>query len=141
MKIDKKEFEIAKKLNKYNLDMKQIRALKVGNRELIKTPLFWRNNVISAWCASGSVGNSKFCDETEYWLGIYDEDAKAYKGKVRFSFSTYGGMCGYNFNTFFNPKTIETMDDLRIQKLFLEKINNLIDMGVLVRGVQDAGIY
>lgn len=133
MRVDKRLLDSAKQLNKYNLTMKQIKNLKIGNRELIKEPLFWRNNAISAWCICASVGNADFCDETSYWIGIYDEDAKAYKGKVRFNFSTYGGMCGYEFNTFFNPRTIETTDDLRIQKLFLEKINQLIDLGVLVR--------
>lgn len=132
MRVDKRLLDSAKQLNKYNLTMKQIKNLKIGNRELIKEPLFWRNNVISAWCICASVGNADFCDETSYWIGIYDEDAKAYKGKVRFNFSTYGGMCGYEFNTFFNPRTIENIDDFDIQKLFLEKINTLIDKGILV---------
>lgn len=118
--------------NKYNLDMKKIRKLKVGKRDLIGSPLFWRNNVISAWCISELIGNSKFCDENEYWIGVYDIDAPTYAGKVRFSFSTYGGMCGYNFNTFFRPQDMDNEKDLAIQEAFLKKINDLIDMGILV---------
>lgn len=34
--------------NKYNLTMKKIKKLKVGDEFKIKEPLFWRNNVINA---------------------------------------------------------------------------------------------
>lgn len=112
--------------------MEKIRKLKIGNRDLIGSPLFWRNDVVSAWCISKAIGNSKFCDENEYWIEVYDIDAPAYAGKVRFSFSTYGGMCGYNFNNFFRPQDIDNEKDLAIQEAFLEKINELIDKGILV---------
>ena len=121
--------------NKYKLTIKDIKKLKVGNRALIGEPVFWRNNVINAWCISGSSGTEadhRFGTDNGYWIGIYDEDAKAYAGKFRINFSTYGGMCGYNFNSFFKPKDIENENDLRIQELFLEKINYLIDNGILV---------
>ena len=113
----------------------KIRKLKVGNRDLICEPLFWRNNVINAWCISGSAGTDadrQYCTDSGYWIGIYDEDAKAYAGKFRIDFSSYGGMCGYNFTSFFKPKDIENENDLRVQELFLEKINYLIDNGILV---------
>ena len=120
--------------NKYNLDIKKIKKLNVLDRTQFSTPLFWRNNAISAWCISGSAGTEKdheFATDNGYWIGIYDEDAKAYAGKFRISFSTYGGMCGYEFNKFFQPKDIDNENDLKIQELFLEKINELIDLGIL----------
>lgn len=122
--------------NKYELTIKDIKKLKVGNRSLLCEPLFWRNNAINAWCISGSSGtraDHEFGTDNGYWIGIYDEDAKAYAGKFRISFSTYGGMCSYEFNKFFQPKDIDNENDLRIQELFLDKINHLIDIGVLVR--------
>ena len=122
-------------VNKYKLNIAKIKKLKIGNRELLCEPLFWRNNVINAWCISGSAGSNadhRFGTDNGYWIGIYDEDAKAYAGKFRFDFSTYGSMCGYEFNSFYQPKDIDNENDLRIQELFLEKINYLIDNGILM---------
>lgn len=119
--------------NKYNLTPAIIRKLKV-NREKISEKDFWRNNVISAWCLSGNTascsGDYEFCTYNEYWLGVYDEDAKSYAGKIRVNFSAYGGMANYNINKFFNEKDIEHEDDLKIQEIFIEKMNKLIDEGV-----------
>ena len=36
--------------NKYNLTMAKIRKLKIADRSQIGKPLFWRNDVIGAWC-------------------------------------------------------------------------------------------
>lgn len=119
--------------NKYNLTPAIIRKLKV-NRDKINEKDFWRNNVISAWCLTGDTSSCakdyEFCTYNEYWLGIYDEDAKAYAGKIRVVFSTDGGMCNYNVKKFFNEKEIQNDDDLKIQEMFIEKMNMLIDEGV-----------
>ena len=121
--------------NKYNLTMKDCRHLAVKDRSKICEPLFWRNNVVNAWCISGSTAkNSKDYEYgccNEFWLGIYDEDAKAYAGKVKVQFSAYGGMCHYNFKKFYNYSEIENEIDLEVQEMFLEKINVLLDEGIL----------
>ena len=121
--------------NKYNLNINKIKKLKIGDRSNISEPLFWRNNVINAWCISGSSGTDadhRFGTDDGYWIGIYDENAKSYAGKFRFNFTSYGGMCSYNFTSFYRSKDIENENDLRIQELFLEKINYLIDNGILI---------
>lgn len=121
--------------NVYNLTISKIKKLKVGNRSGICEPIFWRNDVIQAWCISAVFGGKEAlaaCDEDSYWLGIYDEDAKAYKSKFRFYFTSYGGMCGYEFEKFFKPEDIENEMDLELQEGFLAKINELIDLGILV---------
>ena len=74
---------------------------------------------------------SNIKDDNSFWIGIYDEDAKSYAGKFRFYFTSYGGMCGYEFNQFFNEKDIDCENDLRVQEMFLEKINMLIDSGII----------
>lgn len=112
--------------NKYNLTILKIKKLKIGDKTKIKEPLFWRNDVISAWCIL-----KRYVDN-EFWLGIYDEDAKAYKGKIRVDFDTHDGMRSYKFNQFFKEKDIENEMDLRIQELALETINHLIDEEILV---------
>lgn len=119
--------------NKYHLSISKIRKLQVGDRSKISSPLFWRNDVIGAWCITGVADpeNEKWGDESSYWIGIYDEDAKAYAGKFRFSFETYGGMCSYRFTEFFQEKDIEQESDLVLQEMFLKKINDLIDDGIL----------
>ena len=121
--------------NKYNLTMKDCRHLTVKDRSKICEPLFWRNNVVNAWCISGSTVKSakedEYCCYDEFWLGVYDEDAKAYAGKVKVNFSAYGGMCNYNFNKFYDYRKIENEADLEVQEMFLEKINVLLDEGIL----------
>ena len=121
--------------NKYNLTPAKINKL-IVNRELVGEPIFWRNNVINAWCISvNTAKNSKdmeFGTYSEFWLGVYDEDAKSYAGKVRHNFTAYGGMCGYNFKKFFNFAEIENELDLIIQEMAIEKLNHLIDEGILI---------
>lgn len=120
--------------NKYNLTIKQLNKYKVADRTHVGLPFFWRNNIIQAWCISGSAGTDKdrqFGTDDGFWIGIYDEDAKAYAGKFRFYFTSYGGMCGYEFNQFFDEKDINCENDMRIQEMFLEKINMLIDCGII----------
>jgi len=120
--------------NKYNLKPNDITKLIVLDRTQIKEPLFWRNSVIDAWCISKGIGTPadlKYGTENGVWLGIYDEDAKAYKKKIRFSCTSYGGMCGYNFKKFFDYKEIENENDLLTQEFLLDTINNLIDMKIL----------
>lgn len=121
--------------NKYNLKVKDIRNLKILDKSKIKEPLFWRNNAVNAWCISGNTSKSwedrRFGTYNSYWIGIYDKDAPAYKGKIRVNCSSYGGMCHYSFKKFFNPSEIEHEDDLRVQEILLEKVNYLIDEGIL----------
>ena len=79
--------------NKYNLTMAKIRRLKIADRSKVCEPLFWRNDVIGAWCICGSSGDDmdrRFATNNEFWIGIYDLNAKAYAGKFRVSLSSYG---------------------------------------------------
>ena len=134
--------------NKYNLTMSDVKHLAVNDRSKISGSLFWRNNVISAWCISGETSAkcfkrgdfAKWVDiqllndgmQDEFWIGIYDDNAKAYAGKVRVSFSSYGGMCGYEFKRFYDEKDIENEQDLVVQEMFMKTINQLLDEGILI---------
>jgi len=121
--------------NKYNLKPSDINKLVILDRTQIENnPMFWRNNAIQAYCILrefGSPRDFRFSTENSVWIGIYDEDAKAYRNKVRYSCTSYGGMCGYTFKTFFNPKEIDNNNDLNAQIFLLETINSLIDKGIL----------
>jgi len=120
--------------NKYNLKPSDINKLVILDRSQIKEPMFWRNNVIQAYCILkefGSPADFKFGTENSVWIGVYDEDAKAYKNKVRYECTSYGGMCGYKFKTFFNEKEIDNDRDLQSQIFLLETVNMLLDKGIL----------
>lgn len=121
--------------NIYGLTVPLIQHLRVDRSKITGKP-FWRNDVISAWCLSGSTAQCAADEEygttNEYWLGVYDEDAKAYAGKIRVHFSAYGGMCEYLFREFYNPYDIENEMDLRVQEQFLQVMNDLIERGVFM---------
>lgn len=123
-----------KVVNRYNLTVDRCRRLTIADRSKIKEPLFWRNENIDAWCISEDIGSNadkKYGTENSYWIGIYDDDAKSYAGKLRIDFSSHGGMCGYNFNQFFDPEEMDNEIDLQTHERFLSKINYLLDEGIL----------
>lgn len=111
--------------NKYNITLKDIRNMSV-DRSKLEEPLFWRNNVVKAWCILGSVGNKRYCTDSSYWIGVYDDEKK----KVTVDLSAYGGMAGYKIEKFYRWQDIENEQDLEIQELLLAKVNELIDKGV-----------
>lgn len=41
-------------------------------------------------------------------------------------------MCWYDFKEFYKIEEIEIIDDFLVQEMFLEKINYLIDEGILI---------
>lgn len=80
--------------NKYNLTMKKINKLRVGDESKIKEPLFWRNNVINAWCISKLIGTDqdvKYGANNDIWIGIYDKPY--YNRRVHTRCDCFGGMC------------------------------------------------
>ena len=121
--------------NKYNLKFSDIAKLTIADRSKITPPAFWRNDVVQAWCVSENTIkeplDSRYGTYNDYWIGIYDENAKAYKGKIRVTCSAYGGMCAYKFKNFFDPREMEHEMDLEIQEKLLAKVNDLIDSNIL----------
>lgn len=120
--------------NKYKLTFSDIKKLKIKDRSKLQEPLFWRNQVISAWCISETTTkNSKdsiYGTYNDYWIGIFDEESKR-KKKIDVMCDAYGGMATYKFKKFFDYSEIENEIDLEIQEKLLAKINFLIDEGIL----------
>ena len=106
--------------NKYDLTIEKIKNLKVNDTSKFGEPIFWRNDVVNAWCISGGTRYNS------YWIGFYDN------GTFRFTISCYEDMCWYNFKEFYKIEEIEIIDDFLVQEMFLEKINYLIDEGILI---------
>lgn len=130
--------------NKYNLNSKTIRSLKIVNREELKDLGFWYNSVICGWCFAFEVGDGTCCSDNSFWLCVYDEKIENLYGTnkeikkqlkkantVDFSFGVYGSYSNYIIEKFYNPKDIKNENDLVIQEEFILKINELIDNGVL----------
>ena len=108
--------------------------MRVIDKDRIQQEPFWRNDVIRAWCLSDTIGTTddiRYGTDSSYWIGIYDEDAKHYAGKIRYSCTAFGGMCLYNFKEFFNHKEIEREIDLEIQEKLLSRVNWLLDEKIL----------
>lgn len=118
--------------NKYNLKPKDIEKATILDYEKLKQKPFWRNNVIGAWCLSGGSGKGYFGGFIDsYWIGFYDNDTKAYAGKIRLSCTSHEDMCSYNFKKFFESKEIENEIDLELQEKLLERMNWLIDEKII----------
>lgn len=119
--------------NKYDLTLKKVRAMSINWDKVSKTDSkWWRNNVINAWCLSQEVGDAddvKYGTSDGYVIIFYDEGAA--KKRLRISCDSYGGMCGYNFNEFYEPSDIDGLIDLQLQEELLKELNKLIDDGVL----------
>ena len=114
--------------NKYNLKFSDLQKLKCNTT---KPPTFWRNTVINAWCfgenSAMSKEDRKYGGYDEYIITVYDN------GRVEVICSSFGGMCGYNFEDFFSPDSIKNIHDLVIQEKLMAKINSLIDDGILIK--------
>lgn len=118
--------------NKYNLKPKDIEKAVILDYDRLCQPPFWRNNVVQAWCLSGGSGKGLYGDWiNSFWLGFYDKNAKYYAGKIRLDCTAMEEMCSYNFKSFFNSKEIESEVDLELQEKLLERINWLIDEGII----------
>lgn len=114
--------------NKYNLTPASIKSLKIGDTSKICAPLFWRNDIIKAWCIGydTEAATSNYMSPDTFWIGFYDDN------KFDFFFTAYAGMFSYEFEGFYKLEEIESLDDFIVQEKFLETINHLIDEGILI---------
>ena len=116
-------------INKYNLKPKDIEKAIILNHERLKKHPFWRIDGIQAWClldnTAKTSGDYEFLTYNEYWIGFYDD------GKIVLSCSAHGGMCHYDFDTFFDDEDIEHEMDLEIQEKLLSVMNWLIDEKII----------
>ena len=118
--------------NKYNLKPADIKTLVVNDRSKIKEPLFWRNDVIKAWCISENIGteiDKSIGNNNSVWIGIYDKPYRNHK--VHYHCNCWGGMGTYKFKEFFNPKEIHGEKDLETQERLLSIVNELLDEEIL----------
>lgn len=119
--------------NKYNLKPKDIERATILDHDRLHYDPFWRNNVIKAYCLNGGVGRGYYGDwMSSFWIGFYDNDAPKHAGRIRMHCTAMEDMCSYKFKEFYNPKEIDYPIDLELQELLLEKINWMIDEGIIM---------
>lgn len=116
--------------NKYNLYPKDIRKFKVLNWDKLKEKT-WLNNAMNngPWYChlEGSQGkNEKYNDEDEFWIGFNEST-----GEVKYHFSSYEGMCHYNFTSFYSSRSIQNKYDMNVQVNTLRFLNMLLDEHII----------
>lgn len=115
--------------NKYNLTPKNIKKLKILDWGRLKEKTWHNNAMLSGnwWChLEGCNAGGQYDDETEFWIGFNEDN-----NKVDCHFSTYGGMCHYNFKNFYDSKDIENKYDMQMQVNTIRWLNMMIDEGIL----------
>lgn len=113
--------------NKYNLTPERIKTLRILDWERLKRRT-WYNEAVDppCWChLEGCNLSGGYDDEDEFWIGFYGDDSIAYY------FTTYGGMCHYEFDRFYDVKDIETKADMNVQVNAIKYLNRLLDEGIL----------
>lgn len=130
--IEEKNIRKPKVENKYSLKPKDIENAVIIDYDRLHQDPFWWNNVVQAWCLTDGSGKGFYGGWwNSYWIGFYDSDDKSYAGKIRLSCTSYEDMCNYNFNSFFDYSEIKNEVDLELQGKVLNKINWLIDEGII----------
>ena len=123
------DFDLIEKYpNKYNLTPKSIKKLKILDWGRLKEKT-WHNNALSGnwWChLEGSNSDCSYDDDDEFWIGFNEDN-----NKIDYSFSSYGGMCHYNFKNFYDSKDIENKYDMQMQVNTIRWLNMMIDEGIL----------
>lgn len=118
--------------NKYNLTPAKLRKLVVKDWVRLKKNT-WHNEAMkdtgSWWChleGSQEPDNTKYCDDDEFWIGFNEVD-----NTIMFWFSSYEGMCGYEFKKFYDFEEIENKFDLNVQVNAIRWLNKMIDEKIL----------
>ena len=124
------DFDLIKKYpNKYNLTPKSIKKLKILDWEQLKKETWYNKAMLSGswWChIEGSSNNKNYEFEDEFWIGFNEKN-----NKIDCKFSSYGGMCNYNFDQFYNLSDIEDCYDMNVQVNAIKWLNRMIDENIL----------
>ncbi len=121
---------INKNPNKYGLKPSDIKKLKILDWEKLKTKTWYNSAKKDSgnwWCKLiGCNVTGNYNDEDEFWIGFnVDND------KIDYHFTSYGGMCGYEFDEFYDGKCIENKYDMQVQANTIHWLNDLLDEKIL----------
>lgn len=124
------DFDLIEKYpNKYNLTPKSIKKLKILDWGRLKGKTWHNNAMLSGdwWChLEGCNASGPYNGETEFWIGFNEDN-----NKIDCDFSSYDGMCRYNFKKFYNGAEISNKYDMQMQVNTIRWLNMMIDEGIL----------
>lgn len=112
--------EKARALNTHGFRPGDIVGAEVLDKEKFEK-LAWFNDAMNCWAVSWHDKD----DEDSFFAEFRDGVC------VSFSCSSYGGMCGYKFDEFFDPENMDCMFDLELQKAMVKLYNRLSESGAL----------
>ena len=115
--------------NKYDLTPKRISKLKILDWPRLKQHTWYNLAKTDGnwWChCEGCSLDGKYNDEDEFWIGFNERN-----NKIAYDFSSYGGMCGYEFEKFYDAADIENEYDMNVQINTLKWLNMMIDNKIL----------
>lgn len=126
--------------NKYGWTFKNIATAKVldwtnlrrytteyhynGERDENK-PVSWDGYSHIEGCAVGGEPRDYVADENEFFIKF------AFNGMNTYYFTSYEGMCGYEFEKFYDPAGIENEFDMKVQVNAIRYLNMLVDNNII----------
>lgn len=124
------DFDLIEKYpNKYNITPKSIKKLKILDWGKLKGKTWHNNAMLSGnwWChLEGCNNGGNYDSEVEFWIGFNEDN-----NKIDCHFTSYDGMCWYNFKKFYNGAEISNKYDMQMQVNTIRWFNMMIDEGIL----------
>lgn len=115
--------------NRYNLTPKKIKKLKILDWGKLKENTWLNNAKLDGtwWChLEGCNDGEKYDSEDEFWIGFNEDN-----NTIDSNFTSYEGMCLYNFKKFYNSAEINNKYDMQVQVNAIKWLNMMIDEGIL----------
>lgn len=128
--VDKFYIESHKYPNKYNLRVSDIENLRVLDWSKLAVTVMRMPNSESYMPfyhhAEGCNLEGDYCYDDEFWI-MFD----AGMNTINYRFTKDRGMTSYVFDEFYDPKTIDRVQDFGVQVNALRFLTDLIDEGIL----------
>lgn len=115
--------------NKYNLTPKSIKKLKILDWGKLKSKTWFNHAMLSGtwWChLEGCNDKGPYNSEVEFWIGFNEDN-----NQINCSFTSFDGMCKYNFTKFYSSKSITNKFYMQMQVNTIRWLNMMIDEGIL----------
>ena len=126
---------IEKYPNKYNIQPKDIKNLKILDWNMLKKKTWLNNAMLSGswWCHLEGCNKpgEKYDDFDEFWIGFNEDN-----NTIDCHFYSNDGMCGYDFKKFYDGRYIENQYDMWLQVNTIRWLNMMIDECILRNGVK-----
>ena len=121
---------IEKYPNKYNIQPKDIKNLKILDWNKLKKKTWFNHAMLSGswWCHLEGCHKpgEKYDDFDEFWIGFNEDN-----NTIDCHFYSNDGICGYDFKQFYDVRYIENQYDMWLQVNTIRWLNMMIDEGII----------